>query len=672
MEIRTDGKVFAAKSLFIEKEALKTAGFWWHNPGSCLPNCAGCASNLGKTWYTTKLEIAVKLRSHFSKDPDQQAKFAPMLAAMDAAISMSHAKDNTDIEIPVPEGLAYLPYQRAGIAYAATRKATLIADEMGLGKTVQTLGFINLKMLNAPPDYRPMRVLTICRKSLRLNWCEEARKWLVNPRPIFLPDTLEELQEAMAAPFSLVIINHDKLKVGGKKTNGWTEAIMKNAFDLLVIDETQDFKTADAQRTCAVLGWEEKVVETNGKKTYVPHEGIRHKAAVNIYCTGTPIENRPLEIHTIASALDPQFKGFGFLKRYCGARQVLKAGRYVWEFNGATNSEELGHRLRSSIMVRRLKKDVLKELPPKTRRIVPLNQTAEMKGLVTKLKELAKDAGIITDYHADLASLEAGERCTIMEISRIRHELALLKVPQVVEFLQQGILEEQEKIILFAHHKDVVAALATALAEYGVVTITGDTPEEERHANVKAFQTGTPRIFIGNIKAAGVGLTLTRASYVGMVELSWNPAEVCQAEDRAHRIGQLFNVMVDQFVVDKSLEVQMARSIVKKLAMSEKILDSELKEVAVPVAPPKKTYAPIDEETRKAVHDGLKHLAALCDGATAVDGMGFNKMDTNLGKDLAYTERLSDGQAWLGAKMLVKYKRQLPEAVLSVLMRKAS
>lgn len=199
-----------------------------------------------------------------------------------------------------------------------------------------------------------------------------------------------------------------------------------------------------------------------------------------------------------------------------------------------------------------------------------------------------------------------------------------------------------------------------------------------RQAAVDAFQ-GDPnvRVFIGSITAAGVGITLTASSHVVFAELDWVPGNLTQAEDRCHRIGQRESVLVQHLVLDGSLDARMAKILVRKQEIIDKALDiePEEKELAVKVM----EFSPVESTPRKqiekvaetltaeqieAIHDGLRTLASYCDGARALDGWGFSKVDAHIGKSLADCPRLTPKQAALGQRLVRKYRRQLGQEVL--------
>jgi len=656
-------KVFWCEASYYERMAPKQAGFWFHwaDPGKCRKgeDCNLCQGGLGKVWWSPREACAARLAEH----ADADAKEA--LAGHVETVEQSKATD-AEVEVPSPGGLSYLPFQRAGIAYAMSRPATLIGDEMGLGKTIQALGVIN-----ADPEVKS--VLIVVPASLRINWRREAEKWLVREFKIHVVETTK----AVPGDAELVIVNFDRLK-------GPVLASLKDRkFDLLVVDECHKVKNPKAQRTKTVLGYYNRT-----KKERVP--GLVDNARRRVFLTGTPFLNRPVELQPIAGALAPREFGnfFGFAKRYCAAHQ----GRWGWDFTGSSNLEELQERLRSTIMVRRLKKQVLTELPAKRRQVVVLAANgasaavkAEAKAFaqheaeLEKLRQdvdLAHAAGEDEAYKAAVQKLRNAAQLAFAEISRARHDVAVAKVGGVVEHVE-GMLESGvDKVVLFAHHHDVVDGLMDAFGDRAV-RLTGQDSQDSRQDAVDRFQ-NDPKVavFVGSIQAAGVGLTLTAASHVVFAELDWVPANVSQAEDRCHRIGQEGSVLVQHLVVDGSLDARMAQVLVHKQEQADKALDND---TSVPVTPgedkprrPSK-YPKATDAEREAATTGLQVLAGCCDGARALDGCGFNRMDSRIGKSLAERSLgrpLTDGEVFLAKRLLPKYHRQLPEGVLEGLKRK--
>jgi superfamily II DNA/RNA helicase len=254
----------------------------------------------------------------------------------------------------------------------------------------------------------------------------------------------------------------------------------------------------------------------------------------------------------------------------------------------------------------------------------------------------------------------------------------MAKVDKVVEHVISA-LESSEKVVLFAHHHDVVEALIKALAHYGCVVVTGETPKDgsgvgTRQYAVDKFQNNPDcRVFIGSIGAAGVGLTLTASSHVIFAELPLRPADLTQAEDRTHRIGQKGSVLSEILVFDGSVDAHIARMLVEKQDVADASLDFETglsTDVSTRAHDPsalsyeqakEKAYADagLTPEECASLLAQMKYLAGVCDGAQVIDGHGFNKLDTNFGHALAECKSLSPKQAIAARKFAVKYRRQL-------------
>jgi SWI/SNF-related matrix-associated actin-dependent regulator 1 of chromatin subfamily A len=605
---------------------------------------------------------------------------------------------SSDVNVPCPEGLEYLPYQVAGVQYAASREeGCLIADEMGLGKTVQGLGYTN-----ACPSIKT--VLVVCPASVRINWEREAQKWLVNRTVSRFEQNLETgvvevVERADQAPTveqfplsgDVTVVNYDVL---GKLVKAWPS----RRWDLLILDEGHYAKNPKAARTKLVFE-----LQARSEKT--------------IILTGTPILNKPLELFTLLQLVAPKAwdppglamrksngrktyvpvgagGGAGFFKyakRYCNAHAeqipskrwtdadgVEQRTKNIWVFDGSSNLDELSEKLRSTCMVRRLKKDVLADLPAKRRTVVCFPKSREVEGLVddetTALGHVLKATSLDEAVKA-LQTAKVG----FADYSKSRHDLAVLKVPQVVEHVTGALEGGSEKVIVFTHHHDVTAALLSALQSYGVVTVTGEAGQADRQNAVDTFQKDPGcRVFIGSIGAAGVGLTLTASSHVVFAELPLRPADLVQAEDRAHRIGQRGSVLVDILVFDGSVDAHIAQMLVDKQNVADLALDVDtglstdvtgrelvasgaLSYAEVKAAARAKEYvdAGLTPEECTRLLRQMEFLASRCDGALAEDGAGFNKVDSSFGHALAECTSLSPKQALAARKLAVKYRRQL-------------
>jgi SWI/SNF-related matrix-associated actin-dependent regulator 1 of chromatin subfamily A len=479
-------------------------------------------------------------------------------------------------------------------------------------------------------------VIIVCPASLKLNWRNECRKWLTRLQADIFP-----------SKSSVTIINYEQLKKLPKDVRA----------DLLILDEVHYCKNQKAQRT---------------KQTQV----LRTKCDRVVMLTGTPILSKPIDLFPLLQMLDAptwdpagMVKGkhvqagegagfFRFAKRYCDAKEVwVTRAKKIWDFSGSANLDELQERLRSTVMVRRLKRDVLTELPPKRRQVI----------------ELPCDAPDDFDYIEGDTLEEVttkARKVAFEDMSRVRAEQALAKVPAAIDHIRECLEGGTEKMVVFAHHQAVIDALRDGLHDFGVVKITGETEVKARQGLVELFQTDSNvRVFIGSIGAAGVGLTLTAASHVVFVELDWTPSNVNQAEDRCHRIGQRESVLVQHLVMRDTLDARICQLMVEKQNIADMALDHERESLnGRPVVETREERrvrllreSSLTETDCQSFLMKLRFLAARCDGASRQDGAGFNKLDTNIGKSLAMQETLSVPQMVLAKKMLVKYQRQLGE-----------
>lgn len=675
LEIRSNGHIFiagtrgstAANSPFEARAILKEAGFWWHG-GPCKPGCKACKFKVPKMWWTAEPARAARLKAYC--DPKALAALAPIFAQLEK----SHQVD-ANIDLPCPDGLAYDGFQKAGVAFVLEAfksfRGALIADEMGLGKTVQALGVMNEAVNPTNGTIDSYYAAVFCPKSLVLNWKREAEKWLGKSWQVLTHEDYFDGEEPplwnianvlLIWPYSQV----EKFPKFTAQDTGVPPYVVESPLelDLLVFDESQYIKNPEAARTRECIDHVEVV---SGKREVVAGR-IQSQAKHTLFLSGTPLLNRPLELQTILIALDPSFHGFWFLKQFCNAH---KNSQGHWDFSGSSNLGELQNIMRSKFMVRRLKKDVYKDLPAKRRSLIPLELNSE-----------AKAALKLVDTEPSFE-----ESVTKMESKRpwghpaqVRQQLAMAKVDKVVEFVKD-LLENTQKVIVFGFTISAMEQIQEALFPgYGARLIIGDTSMAYRQEAVEAFQTDKAcRVLVGGYGPMGVGLTLTASSTVVMSEPAWTPAEVSQAEDRAHRRGQTEMVNCYHLVWDGTLEAKMMKMIVAKQDIADRVLDkdTEIKMTIEPSPiPSHKAYHPtpgmevrtffMTPEEKALIHRALRHLASRCDGAVGVDGQGFNKLDSTFGKSLASAPSLSDKQAHFGKKLVKKYRTQLEAAGISL------
>jgi hypothetical protein len=292
--------------------------------------------------------------------------------------------------------------------------------------------------------------------------------------------------------------------------------------------------------------------------------------------------------------------------------------------------------------------------------------------------EIAKASDNPEDYKNAVAALQQGMAVAFGDMSRVRHEVALAKVDVVVEHLKGIIEDEEQKVVCFAHHRDVIEKIKEAFGDEAVILYGGMT-DKKKDESVERFQNDDKvKLFVGSIQAAGVGLTLTASSRVVFAELDWVPGNMTQAEDRTHRIGQVNNVLVQHIVLQGSMDAEMAHKLVAKQNVIDKALDEKPEPIVVTPGNPTATGGhgydrigkianDMTDEQRKAVHVALRRLAVVCDGARELDGHGFNAIDTRLGKSLAANSELTPRQAALGKLIVTKYHGQLGDEIIKTI-----
>jgi len=715
--------VFIAIATYEEKEAVKEAGFRFHRSREeCKlgpANCTACRLGLKATWWTKRPASAARLSSH----ADDLAKAA--LEKHIKAVEMSRALD-ADIQIPVPPRLSYFGYQKAGIAYMAPREGTLLGDEQGTGKTIQVIGVINLR-----PEIE--NVLVVCPATIRLNWLKEAKRWLIQDHRKWNYHVVDD-DEPIHPSKNFVIVHYNRVTsiskacdgpCGGEKRKELTcptcrgtgngirhpllcaqcggrkhvycekckgkgklavgnvrliESLANRKWDLIAVDEAHFLKNPKAKRTKAILGDRMK------KKL-----GLADLAKQRIFMTGTPIPNRPIEIWPVVASLAPkEFGNFrAFAKRYCDAHEEwVTKEKKVFKMGGASNLPELQERLRSTCLIRRLKVDVLKDLPPKQRQIIPLSPTPEAKKLIAQEieiweKKFGDDLALINEsinlaeadkdpetYDKAVDRLKYIQRIAFVEMAKMRKQVAVIKIPQVIEHIKELFEEGTNKIVCFAHHHEVIERLTKQFGEKAV-TIYGQTSMEDRQKAVDAFQDPDSKIklFIGGITAAGIGITLTASANVVFAELDWTPGNLNQAEDRCHRIGQANFVLVQHLVLDGSLDARMAQMLVEKQEIADRALDKST-DVAVKgilLPRPEVAVEPVALWKKTLLKEALSILAKRRD-PTSEGGHGFSQFDANLGQKFATMEHaFSDRQAAVALALCRKYRRQIPSELLKKL-----
>jgi SWI/SNF-related matrix-associated actin-dependent regulator 1 of chromatin subfamily A len=445
-------------------------------------------------------------------------------------------------------GHDFRPFQKVGIEYGVKKGNVLIGDEPGLGKTLQAIGICN--------EIQATNVLIICPANVRLNWHREFMKWSVNDDKrlqIFKTSKGGFDQSDKSHPINTAIFSYELAK-----NPGLHAAILDRKWDALIIDEAHYLKTSDAGRTQAIFG---------GGRGMFKDRFIANNVNNIIGLTGTPLPNRPRECYTIAKALCPESIDWMGYEEFC-----YRYNPSAMMANGHNHEEkgrlpELQARLRSNFMIRRLKKDVLKDLPDKMYEFTYLEPNGEIKEVLQKESLLNFKVSDLKNPFSDLFGM----------ISTLRREMGEAKVPRIVEHMRYLLdTVEVPKVVLFAHHRSVMDRLTEALKQYGVVTVRGGVSMIAKDKAVQSFRFNPDaRIFLGQMDAAGVGIDGLQdvCDHVVMAEPAWTPGTNEQAIDRCHRIGQHSNVLAQFLVVEGSLDERVLAAVLEKNETINNVLD---------------------------------------------------------------------------------------------------
>jgi len=403
-----------------------------------------------------------------------------------------------------------LEHQKVAIEELLKNKKYILADDMGLGKTTSTI-IASLEM-------GAKKILIICPASLKINWQREYQ--LYSEKTSYVCEGKNYSEES-----DIVIMNYDIIKNFHDSKDRKNSIIMKSNFDLVIIDEAHYIQNVQAQRTKLI------------------NDLVRDIDRLWLL-TGTPMTSRPINYFNLLSLVDsPVAKNWmAYVVRYCSGYQFRVGPRKVWNVMGASNLEELRDRTGATVL-RRLKEDVL-DLPEKI--ITPVYLR-----LRSKLYE-----EVMGDYYNWYEkNPEESKNLSIQftKLTQVRQVIAEEKTQHTIE-LAENIVEQGKKVIIFCNF---TKSLETIVNHFGksAVRLDGSMNKTQRQDSVDRFQEDdNVKVFVGNIKAAGVGITLTAAEAVIMNDLSFLPSDHSQSEDRAYRYGQKNNVLVYYPIFENTIE----------------------------------------------------------------------------------------------------------------------
>jgi SWI/SNF-related matrix-associated actin-dependent regulator of chromatin subfamily A-like protein 1 len=422
----------------------------------------------------------------------QEVREEHALSAGLVALSAATEAPLDDYLVPPTLGGELKPFQRAGVSYLLSQRRAFLADEQGLGKTIEALA-----TLEADGAYP---AIVVCPASLKLNWLRELSLWLPGRRAQALSGTRTDAPIERA---DVTVVNYDIVA-------GRLPALQALGPRALVLDESHYCKNAAAKRTQAV----------QQLSAAVPLDGLV------LALTGTPVMNRPPELIS-------QLRILGRLADFGSGAQFGK------RFRGADAHLRLHWHLRARCFARRLKADVLPQLPAKTRGVVPIELDNEPeyrlaeRDLVAWLQSQPFD---LRELDAKVAAALRAER--LVRLNALKLLAARGKLHAALAWIHD-FCSSGERLVVFAHHREIQRALLERFPH--ALHILGEDSPTARDAALRAFQEpddANNQLIVCSIEVAGHGITLTRSSNVAFLELDWTPAKHDQAEDRCHRFGQ--------------------------------------------------------------------------------------------------------------------------------------
>ncbi len=448
------------------------------------------------------------------------------------------------IDFELPKDI-YFPaklfnYQIEGIKFLISKEFALLADQMGTGKTVMSTTAMRILFLQG----KIKKALVVVPSNLISVWEEHLTKWA--PELLFI--TLNENRKSREIMWQqkshIYLISYDTLKNDYKKSRNLLEKFAKK-IDLILLDEAHNIKNPDTLKSKAV-------------------KFVARKAKIRWALSGTPLQNNLKELLSLYEFLNPQF--------------VKKKNI----------TEEEARELIKPVMLRRLKKDVLKDLPEKLppeieKFELSQLQKAEYEYILGKEQERLEN--IYNKFKGEKNFKFVMRQNLIQSIQKLRQvcnfptkAIESPKMERLREIILE-LIEEKEKIIVFTNFVQAgIEKIKKNLSfyinpDYIVVYHGGLSPQEKKEAVEKFRKDPHKYVFIGTIGAAGEGLTLVEASYAVFFDLHWNPAKIWQAEDRIHRIGQKNKVNIYNFVMKNTIEEKILHKLEEKKRMIENVID---------------------------------------------------------------------------------------------------
>ena len=501
------------------------------------------------------------------------------------------------------------PFQKQGVKTMLELNSNiLLADEMGLGKTPQAASYLRYQENSLP-------ALVICPASLKENWRKEIKTWTGKNSYIIDGRKPQYLSKEFIERYPVFIINYDILGTDNKEQKEYFLSIKKKIKRLKEkvkeVDDNQSkqklnekiytYKSLIRNYVIKVDGWCDELIKFNfqtiiaDEVQYISGIDTIRTRAVNqisfalrdsrkIFISGTPYETKTAQfyscLHILAEKVFPN--EWAYKMKYCNPVKTF----WGWTFEGLSNAQELHEKI-SKFMIRRLKSEVLKDLPPKIRSIIPM-------------KVNAADRKIYTDIDNELeAAILNGEKNALNKLEALKQASFKAKINSMIQWIKD-YLEIDEKLVVFIWHQEAAAILEKEFKDIAV-SITGDTPSNKRDAIKEEFQTNPKiRLFIGQIKSAGVGLTLTKSKAVAFLEFGTTAPGMEQAEDRVHRIGQeADSVLAYYLIMENSIDEQIMEVLNRRNKDLKQVLNNKEEDLFTEVKEKEFSKLILDEYKKK-------------------------------------------------------------------------
>ena len=426
------------------------------------------------------------------------------------ALLKTHRTEDINVDYTKYSHRPPLEHQKIAIESLAGSKRYILADDMGLGKTTSTI--------IAALETDAKKILIICPATLKINWQREIENY--SDRPVYICEG-----KNFSTEHDFVIVNYDIIKNFYDLKDKQNSLITQSNFDLVIIDEAHYIQNAQAQRTKLINSFAKDI-----NRVWL--------------LTGTPMTSRPMNYFNLLNIIESPVaqNWMAYAIRYCQGYQFNAGKRKIWNVSGASNLEELRDRTSRQVL-RRLKEDVL-DLPDKI--ITPVY-------LRLKSKEYETEVGEYYDWYENKKEESKSLTIQFSRLMKVRQIIAEEKIKQTIE-LAENIIEQGKKVIIFTNFTDTLRKIHEHFGKQSVY-LDGSCTKPQRQYAVDQFQENDKiKVFVGNLKAAGVGITLTAGEACIMNDLSFVPSDHSQAEDRAYRYGQKSNVSVYYPIFENTIE----------------------------------------------------------------------------------------------------------------------